>query len=316
MSAVLLPWPARLHRRPAADSAPGVPDSAPGIPGTAPGDPDTAGRVEALLSDLSSFGRVLVAFSGGADSAFVLAAAARALGPGSVIAATAVSESLPATELAAAAAFAAALGVVHLSPATHELDRPGYVANDGDRCYHCKAELLDVLTPLAAERAAVVVTGTNADDVAAGFRPGIRAGFERGARTPLADAGLRKAEIRAVSREWGLVTADKPAAACLSSRVAYGIAIDPARLARVDAAEQRVREVLRAAGLAVGDLRVRDLGDSASIEIDPARLEAARRLPGLLEAVRGCGFAAAALDPRGFRSGSMNELLATPDRWR
>lgn len=302
MSAVLLPWPAPTHRPSAADPAVDR--------------PGTDERVQRLLGDLSAFGRVLVAFSGGADSAFVLAAAARALGPDSVTAATAVSDSLPATELAAAAAFAAGLGVEHLCPATHELDRPGYVANDGDRCYHCKAELLDVLTPLAAERGAVVVTGTNADDVAAGFRPGIRAGFERGARTPLADAGLRKAQIRAVSREWGLVTADKPAAACLSSRVAYGIAIDPARLARVDAAEQRVREILQAAGLVVGDLRVRDLGDSASIEIDPAQLAAAGRMPGLLDAVRGCGFAAVALDPRGFRSGAMNERLVQPDRWR
>lgn len=296
MSVVLLPWPAPVHREPNGES--------------------TGHRVEALLAGLTSLGRVLVAFSGGADSAFLLAAAARVLGPGSVTAATAVSDSLPATELAAAAAFAAGLGVVHLRPPTHELDRPGYRANDGDRCYHCKAELLDVLTPLAVERGAVVVTGTNADDVAAGFRPGIRAGFERGAHTPLADAGLRKAEIRAVSRDWGLVTAEKPAAACLSSRVAYGIAIDPARLARVDAAEQCVRDLLRAAGLAVGDLRVRDLGDHASVEIDPAQVEAAAGVPGLLEAVRGCGFAAAVLDPRGFRSGAMNERLAQPDRWR
>jgi uncharacterized protein len=302
MSAVLLPWPAPV--RPTTPGAGPVPDGGVGE------------RVDALLTALTSLGRVVVAFSGGADSAFVLTAAVRALGAGSVTAATAVSDSLPATELAAAAAFAAALGVTHLTPATHELDRPGYRANDGDRCYHCKAELLDVLSPLARARGAVVVTGTNADDVAAGFRPGIRAGFERGARTPLADAGLRKSEIRAVSRDWGLVTADKPAAACLSSRVAYGIAIDPARLARVDAAETAARAVLVAAGLVVGDLRVRDLGDSASIEVDAELVAAAAGLPELVARVRSCGFDSAAVDARGFRSGSMNERLAVPELFR
>ena len=139
----------------------------------------------------------------------------------------------------------------HLRPATREMDRDGYRANDGDRCYFCKAELLDVLGPLAAEHGlAHVATGTNADDAVAGFRPGIRAAAERAAVTPLLDAGLTKAQVRAASRRWGLPTWDKPAAACLSSRVAYGIEITPARLVRVDRAEAAAREALAAAGIA------------------------------------------------------------------
>lgn len=310
MTAVTLPWP--ITTRSAGSGGP----AGPGGPGTGSVDAVTASRLASLEAALESLGPVLVAFSGGADSAFILAAAVRALGADRVSAATAVSPSLPGIELDAARVFAAGLGVEHLTPGTHELERPGYRANDGDRCYHCKAELVDVLTPLARERGAVVVTGTNADDLRAGFRPGIRAGFERGARTPLADAGLTKAEIRAVSRAWGLVTADKPAAACLSSRVAYGIAIDPARLARVEAAEAAVRAALTGAGHALADLRVRDLGDRASIEVDPALTAAVAALPDLLAAVRACGFTEVAVDPRGFRSGSMNERLPEPDRWR
>ncbi len=316
MSAVTLPWPGLLRGPgggPGATTAPGT-STAPGT--AAAGGTSTTGRLDALDTTLRSLGRVLVAFSGGADSAFVLAAAVRSLGAAAVTAATAVSPSLPGRELDGAAAFAAALAVEHLTPSTHELARPGYAANDGDRCYHCKAELVDVLSPLARERGAVVVTGTNADDLRAGFRPGIRAGFERGARTPLADVGLTKAEIRSVSRDWGLATADKPAAACLSSRVAYGVAIDPARLARVDAAEDVVRGALAAAGHPVGDVRVRDLGDTASVEVETALVEVVAAMTDLLAEVRACGFSEAAVDPRGFRSGSMNELLTRPDRWR
>jgi len=322
MSAVTLPWPGLLRGPgggPGATTAPGTSAARADPSGreTSTGsETSTAARLDALDDMLRSLGRVLVAFSGGADSAFVLAAAVRSLGPASVTAATAVSPSLPGRELDAAAAFAATLGVEHLTPSTHELARPGYAANDGDRCYHCKAELVDVLSPLARERGAVVVTGTNADDLRAGFRPGIRAGFERGARTPLADVGLTKAEIRSVSRDWDLVTADKPAAACLSSRVAYGVAIDPARLARVDAAEDVVRAALAAAGHPVGDVRVRDLGDTASVEVDAALVGAVAAMAELLVDIRACGFREATVDPRGFRSGAMNELLSRPDRWR
>jgi uncharacterized protein len=271
-------------------------------------------RLAALREDLEGLGSVLVAYSGGADSAFLLAAAARALGPGNVVAATAVSDSLATGELGAAADLARALGVRHVTPRTAEMAREGYRANAGDRCYFCKAELLDVLAPLAAELGlAHVVTGTNADDAVAGFRPGIRAADERGARTPLRDAGLTKAQVREASRRWELPTWDKPAMPCLSSRVAYGVTITPHRLARVDRAEQALRGVLAEAGLAVRDLRVRDLGGEparARVDVDAALVEVVAADEAALDAVRGAGFEVVEVDPRGFRSGALNDALA------
>lgn len=265
-------------------------------------------RLVDLDAHLSGLGSVLVAFSGGADSAFLLAAAVRALGTDRVAAGTAVSPSLPATELEQAGEFARGLGVRHVTPATDELGREGYAANGRDRCFHCKAELLDVLVPTAAELGmAAVATGTNADDARDGFRPGIRAAALAGAVTPLRDAGLTKDQVREASRAWGLVTADKPAAACLSSRVAYGIGISPARLGRIERAEGALRASLDSAGLPVRDLRVRDLGDRARVEVDRELVEVLARRPELLEGVT--GFDAVEVDPRGFRSGSMNEAL-------
>lgn len=273
-------------------------------------------RLDALMASLRGLDGLMVAFSGGADSAFVLAAAVRALGADKVLAATAVSPSLPKSELTGAAAFAAGLGVRHLTPHTHEMDRDGYRANAGDRCYFCKAELMDTLGPVAGELAVPhVATGTNADDAVAGFRPGIRAAAERGALTPLRDAGLTKAQVRRISADWGLSTADKPAAACLSSRIAYGIQISPSRLRRVERAERDLRAALDGAGLRVVNLRVRDLGDTARVELDADLLPVLAGRPDtddLLAAVK--GFGSVELDPRGFRSGSMNELLPTPDR--
>jgi pyridinium-3,5-biscarboxylic acid mononucleotide sulfurtransferase len=273
-------------------------------------------RLADLESQLGGYGRVVVAFSGGADSAFVLAAAVRALGPERVVAATAVSDSLPAAELAAARDFAAPLGVRHLMPRTHEMQRDGYRANAGDRCYFCKAELLDVLGPVADAEDAVVATGTNADDAVAGFRPGIRAAAERGAVTPLRDAGLTKAQVREASRRWGLATWDKPAAACLSSRIAFGVEVTPHRLARVERAESALRSWLAVQGVQAADLRVRDLDDHASIEVDAALVPLVRDSAEVAEAVRASGFAGVSVDERGFRSGSMNELLADPERHR
>jgi uncharacterized protein len=275
---------------------------------------DRLADLQALLAPLPG---VLVAFSGGVDSGMLLAAAVRALGPERVGAATAYSASLPAAERGPARAFAESLGVRVFTPETHELDREGYRTNAGDRCYFCKAELLDVLTPLAARHGvAHVATCTNADDALAGFRPGIRAAGERGAITPLRDAGLTKAQVRAASLSWGLPTWDKPAAACLSSRVAYGIEVSPFRLARVERAEAAARAALARAGVEVRDLRVRDLGDRASLEVDPDRVDEARAVAGLLPSVREAGFPEADLDPRGFRSGSLNERLPDPDRYR
>jgi uncharacterized protein len=264
-------------------------------------DEELRSRLAALDVRLHELGSVLVAFSGGADSAFLLAAAVRALGPGRVAAATAVSPSLAQEELPAAEAFAASLGVRHLLPGTDELSRPGYTANGADRCFHCKATLLDTLRPLAAELGlAHVATGTNADDSVAGFRPGIRAATERGAVTPLLDAGLTKADVRHASAAWGLVTADKPALACLASRIAYGVQVTPARLARVDRAETALRALL-----APRDVRVRDLGDgSARVELDP---EALGRWGAAAEALVRQEFESVVAAE--FRSGSMNDVL-------
>jgi uncharacterized protein len=278
-------------------------------------------RLAALTARLVELGSVLVAFSGGADSALVLAAAVRVLGPERVVAATAVSSSLPAAERASAQAFAEGLGVRYLEAETREMERPGYRANAGDRCYFCKAELVDVLTPIAQDFGlAVVATGTNADDAATGFRPGIRAAAERDAVTPLLDAGLTKTQVRELSRRWGLPTWDKPAAACLSSRIAYGIEVTPERLARVERAELAVRALLAALDQPVEQLRVRDLGGVGRLELDAACLSAVRAdadaADELVAAIRGCGFDDAVIDPAGFRSGSMNELLADPARYR
>jgi uncharacterized protein len=274
-------------------------------------------RLAALEERLHGLGSVLVAYSGGADSAFLLAAAVRALGAEHVGAATAYSDSLPQSERSPALDFAEDLGVRVFTPETHEMEREGYRANAGDRCYFCKAELLDVLGPIAEEHGfAAVATGTNADDAIAGFRPGIRAAAERGAATPLRDTGFTKDQVRAASHAWDLPTWDKPAAACLSSRVAFGIEVSPFRLARVERAEAAARAALADAAIDVRDLRVRDTGDRASLEVDAHRVDEVRATPAVLAAVLAAGFPDAEVDPHGFRSGSMNERLADPERFR
>jgi uncharacterized protein len=274
-------------------------------------------RLASLEAALKEHDTVLVAFSGGTDSAFLLAAAVRALGPSNVAAATAYSDSLPIAERQPALDFARALGVKVFTPETDELAQEGYRANAGDRCAFCKGELLDVLTPLAtAHGYSAVATGTNADDARAGFRPGIKAADDRGAITPLLDAGLTKDQIRIASRSWGLPTWDKPAAACLSSRIAFGIEITPARLARVERAEEVARELLTSLGHVVRNLRVRDLGDVGRLEVDRELVGAAAESDALRNALLDTGFATIEVDPLGFRSGSMNELLSEPDRYR
>ena len=276
----------------------------------------TAVLATRLLGWFSGHPRIIVAFSGGADSALVLAAAARALGPARVSAVTAVSASLASGELEAARAVAEGLGVEHRTVATREIEVEGYAANSGQRCYFCKATLLDTLAAVVDDAAegATVVTGTNADDHRAGFRPGIRAAAERGVREPLAESGLSKDQVRAVSAGWGLVTASKPAAACLSSRIAHGLRITPQRLARVDAAEAGVRRLAAAAGVPVLDLRVRDLGDRLRVEVDAPAVDGVRALAGLAPVLAEAGFDEALLaggvDVQGFRSGSLNLLPA------
>lgn len=256
-----------------------------------------------------------MAFSGGVDSSVAVAAAARALPSADVAAVTASSAAVPAAEAAAAGEFCARLGVAHHLLGTRELEVDGYRENGPRRCYFCKSTLLDAARGLADRLGfQTVVTGTNASDVAAGFRPGIAAAAERAARTPLADLGLEKPAVRAIARLWGLDTADKPAAACLASRIAYGVAISPARLARVERAELAARRLLGPHG--VVDLRVRDLGDGVRLEVDAPAVEQARADRRVAAAIRAAGFADAPLSVEPFRSGSMNELLAEPERWR
>lgn len=270
-----------------------------------------------LLAEVADYGRTIVAFSGGVDSSVALAAAVRALGAGEVAAVTAVSPSLPAAELAAARAFCAALGVEHHTPLTQELEVPGYRQNGPRRCYFCKSVLLDSVGKLAADRSfQTVVTGTNSSDLAAGFRPGILAATERGARTPLADLGLTKQSVRAIARFWRLETWDKPAAACLASRIAYGVAVTPARLGRIERAEAAVRTCLRRQGYEVRDLRVRDLGDAARLELDASAVDHARGNEDVLAAIQAAGFGTTPVQVQAFRSGSMNDLLDDPQRWR
>src|SRR6266540_2096378 len=249
-------------------------------------------------------GRVFACTTCGHQAHADLNAAVEALGPRAV-AATGVSPSLAERELEDARAFATELGVRHVVVPTHEQDRPGYLANGPDRCYFCKAELFEVLAPLAEAEGLALAVGTNADDLG-DWRPGQRAAAERGVRTPLVAAGFSKRDVREASRRMGLRTHDKPAAACLASRVAYGIQVTPARLSRVERAEALVRSF----GLA--QLRVRDHGELARVEVPVDALPLLVREDArgrLVEGLRELGFAYVTLDLEGFRSGSMNAAV-------
>jgi uncharacterized protein len=257
-----------------------------------------------LVDRLRAETTLLTAFSGGADSALLARVAHDVLGERAV-AVTAVSASLPTRERAAARAFARSHGMRHVEVCTDELDRPEYVRNTGDRCFHCKSALFDALEPVAALAGGRIALGTNLDDLG-DHRPGQGAARLRGAVFPLVDAGLAKADVRAISRELGLVTAGKPAAACLSSRIAYGDAVTADLLARIERAEDTLHR------LGFGRCRVRAHADGtvARIEVpadDVEALVAARAE--LVAEVRAAGFTFVALDLAGLRSGSMNALL-------
>ena len=267
---------------------------------------DAARRgLESLRESLRSLGSAVVAFSGGVDSTFLLKVAHDALGE-KVVAATARSRSFPKRELDEAAEFCRAEGVRHEVVDSEELSVPGFAENPPDRCYLCKRELFGKLTAFARENGlAAVVEGSNADDDG-DYRPGRRAIRELGVKSPLHEAGLSKADIRALSREMGLPTWRKQSFACLASRFPYGERITEEGLARVDAAEQFLLNL--DAGL--DQVRVRSHGDVARIEVPPDAFESvlARREP-IVDALKGVGFKFVALDMSGYRTGSMNQTL-------
>jgi uncharacterized protein len=267
-----------------------------------PGDLGTGSdvAVEALRHRLRQLDRVMVAFSGGADSAFLAWMAHDTLGPSRASAVTAVSASLAVEEAADCAALAREWGLRWRAVETNELARPAYVANDNERCRHCKSELMDALAPLAAVEAATIVLGTNVDDLA-DHRPGQAAAAERGAAFPLVDAGFTKAAVRAASHRLGLRTWDKPAAACLASRVPYGTPVTLGILDRVGRAEAALH------GLGFRQVRVRHYGDLARLEVELADLAlAVARRTEVVAAVKSAGYTRVTLDLEGFRSGNLN----------
>ena len=255
----------------------------------------------ALLRDrLRSLERVVVAFSGGADSAFLAWVAKDTLGREAVHAVTAVSPSLAASERDDCASLAEEWGLRWTPVETAELEQPEYVANGTDRCAHCKTALMEAVGPLADREDAIVVLGVNVDDLG-DHRPGQQAAAERGAVFPLVDAGFTKQAVREASRALGLRTWDKPAAACLASRVPYGVPVTLATLDRVGRAEAALRE------LGFRQLRVRHYGDVARVELEPADLLAAvERRDEVVAAVRAAGYRYVTLDLEGFRSGNLN----------
>lgn len=267
-------------------------------------DPRLAELRDNLLATIAGYGRVAVAFSGGIDSTVVAQAAHLALGD-DAIAVTAVSDSLASGELEEAVDLARKIGIRHRVVHTQEFADPNYLRNNSDRCYFCKSELYGRLTGLqAALGVDVVVSGANADD-REDHRPGMRAAAENGVRHPLRECRIDKADVRALAREWGLPTWDKPATPCLSSRIAHGVEVTPERVRMIDQAEQWLRQAL---GLRV--LRVRcHPGEMARVEVpieDLPRLVRPEIREPMIAAFQAAGFRYVTIDLEGFRSGSLN----------
>jgi len=269
---------------------------------------DLDGRREALLETLRSYGRVAVAYSGGVDSVVVAKAAQVALGD-AAIAVTAVSQSLAGGELEEAKTLAREIGIRHRVIHTEEFNDPNYLRNNPDRCYFCKSELYGRLARMMDElEVDAVASGINADDTG-DYRPGLKAAEERGVRHPLQECGIGKDGVRELARHWGLSVWDKPATPCLSSRIAYGEPVTPERVQMVDKAEKW----LRAQGLR--QLRVRyHKNDMARVEVPIDELPRLATEPirsELVRAFREAGFKYVTLDLEGFRSGSLNAMIAS-----
>lgn len=273
--------------------------------------PQAARKLNALEQRLRALESVVVAFSGGVDSAVLLKVATRVLGHARVLAVTGRSPSVPRAELNAVAALAAELGAPHEFFDTAEFTDPRYVANPSNRCYYCKTELYSHLVPLAAARGfRAVVCGTNADDLG-DFRPGLQAAGEQRVLAPLAEAGITKAEVRAIGAALGVPVHARPASPCLSSRIPYGEPVTPDKLRRIDAAESYLRE------LGFVECRVRHHAQLARIEVsaaDVGRFADAELRARVDARLRELGFQYVALDLRGFRSGSLNEVVLRPAR--
>ncbi|MEI6445121.1 MAG: ATP-dependent sacrificial sulfur transferase LarE [Nostocales cyanobacterium ELA583] len=262
-------------------------------------------KLEQLKELFTEMEQALIAYSGGVDSTLVAKIAYDVLGD-RALAVTAVSPSLLPEELEDAKIQAATIGISHKIVETQEMDNPNYTSNPVNRCYFCKSELHDTLKPLALELGyPYVVDGVNADDLH-DYRPGIQAAKERGARSPLAEIGVTKAEVRQISQQLGLPWWDKPAQPCLSSRFPYGEEITIAKLQRVGRAEIYLRN------LGWQNLRVRSEGDTARIELSPDKIKdfvSTTDLPTLVSAFQNWGFIYVTLDLEGYRSGKLNQVL-------